>query len=128
MIIENTGDSEVRTEGLWAYRDGDQFEFDIFIVEPRAVILFSMRDLGEISMTGGELALARSESFDDPDSMLEYVAWGEGDLVLSGTATAAGLWPPDEGTVPVPESTVVLIRVDLTGNGPIAWEARDAVD
>jgi hypothetical protein len=128
MIIENTGTSQIRTEGLWAYRDGEQFEFNIFIIEPRATILFSMGELGEISTGGGEIALADSGSFDVPDSLLEYVAWGEGDFPLSSTATAAGLWPPDEGAVSVPAESVILIRVDPTNTGPIAWEASDQID
>jgi hypothetical protein len=128
MIIENTGTETVRTEGLWAYRDGEQFEFNIFIVEPRATILFSMRELGEISADGGEIALADSDTFEVPGSLLEYVAWGEGDFALSSTATEAGLWPPDEGAVPVPAESVILIRVDSTVTGPIAWEASDQID
>lgn len=128
MIIENTGDSVVRTEGLWAHRDGESFQFNIFIIQPRATILFSMRDLGDISTGGGELALADSDSFDDADSMLEYVAWGQAELTLSETATEAGLWPPDEETIAVPVETVALLRVDPTGTGPIAWEATDEID
>lgn len=128
MIIENTGTEPVRTEGLWAYRDGEHFEFSVFIIEPRATILFSMRQLGEISTGGGEIALADSDSFNDPDSLMEYVVWGEGGFALSSTATEAGLWPPDEGTVPVPAESVVLIRVDPTGTGPLAWEASEEID
>ena len=127
LVIENAGEDVVRTEGLWAYRDGESFQFSIFIIEPRATILFSMRDLGEISTGGGELALADSDSF-DPDSLLEYVAWGEGDFELSDAAAEAGLWPPDQGTVTVPDDTVALIRGDPTSTGPIAWEASDEVE
>lgn len=128
IVLENTGDSEIRTEGLWAYRDGESFEFNIFIIEPRASILFSMRQLGDISTGGGEIALADSDSFDDPDSLLEYVAWGEGTLQLSSAATEAGLWPPDDGTVPVPTGSLILVRVDPAGSGPAAWQASDQVD
>ncbi|HSM44090.1 MAG TPA: hypothetical protein VK969_03650, partial [Acidimicrobiia bacterium] len=96
--------------------------------EPRATILFSMRNLGDISTGGGELALADSDSFEDPDSMLEYVAWGRGEFALSDAATEAGLWPPDEGTIAVPEETVALLRVDPTGSGPLAWEVTDETD
>lgn len=128
MVLENTGDTEVRTQGLWAYRDGERFEFDIFIIEARATILFSMRQLGEISTSSGELALADSDSFDDPDSLLDYVAWGDRDLRLSAAATEAGLWPPDQGTVDVPPDSLILLRVDPTGTGPIAWQASDQID
>lgn len=128
MIIENNGESVVRTEDLWAYRDGESFQLNIFIIEPRATILFSMSDLGDISTGGGELALAESDSFDDPDSMLEYVTWGQSELALSETATEAGLWPPDQGTIDVPDETVALLRVDPTGTGPLAWETSDEAD
>lgn len=128
MVIENTGSEAIRTEGLWAYRDGEHFEFNIFTIDPRATILFSMRQLGDISTDGGEIALADSDTFDDPASLLEYVVWGEDGFALSATATEAGLWPPDEGTVPVPAESAVLIRVDPTGTGPLAWEASEEVD
>lgn len=128
MVISNNGDEEVRTQGLWAYRDGESFEFNIFIIEPRATILFSMRDLGDISTSSGELALFDSDSFTDADSMLQYVVWGEGDSQLAATATEAGLWPPDAETVSIPEDSVVLLRIDPLGTGPTAWDASDEVD
>lgn len=128
IVLENTGDSQVRTQGLWIHRDGKQFELDIFIIDPRATISFSMRELGDISVSAGELALFEQGSLDDPDSMLEYVAWGGGDLELADIATDAGLWPPEEGGVPVPESSAILVRIDPTGTGPAAWEPSDTVD
>lgn len=122
MIISNNGDEAVRTEGLFAFRDGESFEFNIFTIAPRATILFSMRDLGDIATSGGEIALAESASFSDPDSLLDYVAWGTDGFELSEVATDAGLWPP-EGTVEVEGDTVLLLRTDPTGNGPTTWEA-----
>jgi hypothetical protein len=121
MIITNNGEDEVRTQGLWAYRDGEAFEFDIFIIEPRSTILFSMRDLGEVSTTAGELALFDSDSFDNPQSMLQYVVWGQGVSSLSEIATEADLWP-SQGTVDVPTNTVTLLRIDPAVNDPAAWE------
>jgi hypothetical protein len=128
IVLENTGENTVRTEGLWAFRDGEQFQFNIFIIEPRATILFSMRELGDISTSGGELALASSEQFNDPDSLLEYVAWGEDGFELAATATEAGLWPPDQGTVEVPPDSLILLRVDPAGTGPLAWQPSDQID
>lgn len=127
MIISNNSDSEVRTQGLWAYRDGESFEFNIFILEPRSTILFSMQDLGDISASGGEMALAESDSFDDPEALLQYVAWGEADLDLSRTATGAGLWPPDAGTVDVDTATIILVRTDPTGTGPDSWQSSSEI-
>lgn len=128
IVLENTGENTVRTEGLWAYRDGERFQFNIFIIEPRATILFSMRQLGDISTSGGELALASSDRFDDPSSLLEYVAWGEDGFELAATATDAGLWPPDQGTVEVPPDSLILLRVDPAGTGPLAWQPSDQID
>ena len=128
IILENTGEDTVRTEDLWVYRDGERFQFNIFIIEPRATILFSMRQLGDISTSGGELALATSELFDDPDALLEYVAWGEDGFDLAATATEAGLWPPDQGTVEVPRDSLILLRVDPAGTGPLAWQPSDQID
>jgi len=123
MVIENNATEEVRTEGLWAYRDGESFQFDIFIIEPRASIRFSMSELGEISTESGELALAHSDSF-DADSLLQYVAWGENDLDLMATATEAGLWPAEEAAETSPDA-VFLVRSDPTANGPLAWESSN---
>ncbi len=123
MVITNNGSDTVRTEGLWAYRDGESFQFSIFRIEPRASILFNMRELGEISTEGGEIALADSESFDDA-SLLQYVAWGDNGLDLLPTATEAGLWPSEE-TAEITSDAIFLVRSDPTANGPLAWESSN---
>ena len=124
MVITNNGSETVRTEGLWAYRDGESFQFSIFMIEPRASILFSMRELGEISTAAGEIALADSESFDDPDSLLQYVAWGGDGFDLLSTATDAGLWPAEEAAE-ITSDAIFLVRSDPTANGPLAWESSN---
>lgn len=126
VIIFNNGSNDVRTEGLWAYRDGQSFEFDIFTIEPRATITFSMRELGDISTDSGEVALASDGDLSDPEALLEYVAWGSDGFALSETATQAGLWPADR-TVSTDSTTIVLLRTDPAGTGPDAWEASDEV-
>lgn len=123
MVITNNGSETVRTEGLWAYRDGESFQFDIFIIEPRASILFSMRELGDISTERGEIALADSESFDG-DSLLQYVAWGDDGFDLLPTATEAGLWPAEEAAETTSDA-IFLVRSDPTANGPLAWESSN---
>lgn len=122
MILTNNSSQEVLTDGLWAYRDGESFEFNIFPIEPRATILFSMRDLGEIDVANGEIALAEDGGFDDPESLLQYVRWGDATETLAPLATEAGLWPEGE-TVETREDTLVLIRTDATGTGAASWEA-----
>lgn len=126
IIISNNGTTDVRTEGLWAYRDGQGFEFDIFTIEPRATILFSMREMGEISADGGEIALASSDDFENPNALLDYVAWGSRGFDLTETATEAGLWPEDESVV-TDVDTIVLLRTNPTGTGPAAWQASEEV-
>ena len=32
MVITNNGSETVRTEGLWAYREGESFQFSIFMI------------------------------------------------------------------------------------------------
>lgn len=124
MVITNNGSEPVRTEGLWAYRDGESFQFDIFTIEPRASIMFSMRELGEISTQRGEIALAESDSFEEPDSLLQYVAWGDDGFDLLPTATDAGLWPAEEAGETTGDA-IFLIRSDPTANGPLAWESSN---
>ncbi len=122
MILTNNSSQEVSTDGLWAYRDGESFEFNIFPIEPRATILFNMRDLGEIDAGSGEIALAEDGGFNDPASLLQYVRWGGDTAALAPLATEAGLWPEEE-TVETRADTLVLIRTDATGSGPASWEA-----
>lgn len=126
ILISNNSSRDVLTDGLWAYRDGESFEFNIFPIEPRATILFSMRDLGEIDVGGGEIALAGEGGFTEADSLLQYVAWGDSDRSLGSLATDAGLWPEDD-TVETHDDTVLLFRTDPAGSGPNSWEASDEV-
>ena len=55
--------------------------------------------VGEIGRDGGELALHSSDAFDDPASLLDYVAWAAGPHPRLEQAVAAGIW--DEETVAV---------------------------
>lgn len=126
IIIENQGAQNVLTESLWIYRDGERIQLDIFSIEPRSPILFSMRELGDISNSSGEVALARSADTTDPDALLAYVAWGSDGFELAPVATKAGLWP-EEAVVETSSDTLILQRVDLTGTGPETWTANSEV-
>lgn len=126
IILENQGSQDVLTENLWIYRDGEAIQLDIFTIEPRSPILFSMRELGDISSTSGEIALANSETTTDPDSLLAYVAWGTDGFELDGVAADAELWPED-AAVETDGDTLILQRVDLTGTGPETWTAVDEI-
>jgi len=120
MIIANIGAYDVRTEGLWVYQAGRSAEFDIFTIEPRAAIRFSLRDVGGASVTGGEVALFSSNSFSDADAMLDYVAWGEDGHDMTLLASEARLWGPEE-YVEVDADVVVILRADQASIGADAW-------
>lgn len=55
--------------------------------------------VGEFSAESGEIALYTDSSFDNPDSIVAYVEWGEPGHGRSSVAIAAGLWA--EGAVEV---------------------------
>jgi len=124
IVIENSGPREVVTEELWIYRDGETTRLDIFTIEPRSPVLFSMRELGDINHTAGEIALITAETTDDPETLLAYVAWGADGFDLAPLATEAGLWP-EGAAVETDAGTLVLFRTDFTGIGPEAWTASD---
>lgn len=126
IIIANNGSTDIRTEGLWAHANDEDLQFDIFTIEPRATVLFNMRELGELDPSGGDISLSEGEHGNDPQTMLQYVAWGDNGFEPSEAATEAGLWPSDD-TVMTSETTIVLIRSNPTGNGPETWEASDEV-
>lgn len=126
ILLTNNGTDEVRTRGLWVYQDGESSQFNVFIIEPRATILFSLRDIGGVDVSGGEIALYQSDSFSDPEAMLDYVAWGSTGHSQRGVATDAGLWGGEEA-VETSEDTLVIVRVDPTGSGPLTWEASSEV-
>lgn len=120
MMITNVGASDVRTQDLWLYQNGESTEFDIFVIEPRATIRFSLREVGGASVSGGEVALFSDDAFSDADAMLDYVAWGPNGHATTALASAAGLWGPDE-YVEVDEDVVVILRADQASIGADSW-------
>lgn len=124
IILANQGADEVRTQGLWVYQDGESSEFNIFIIEPRTEILFSVQDIGGVDPSGGEIALFDSESFSNPDAVLEYVAWGSSGHTGMDVAIEAGQWN-EEGAVETGPDTLVVVRADPNLIGPDAWIPSD---
>lgn len=55
--------------------------------------------VGDIVAEGGELALHESDAFDEPASVIDYVAWGAGPHPRIAQAAEAGIW--GESTVEV---------------------------
>lgn len=125
IIITNSGVNDVRTSGLWAYQDGEISEFNIFTIEPRTEILFRVDDLGGVEPSGGEIGLYLSDSFSDPEAMIEYVAWGESGHSRMDVALDAGEWA--DGSVETSSDSLVIIRADQSLNGPGAWSASDVI-
>jgi len=126
IILANQGADEVRTEGLWVYQNGESSEFNVFIIEPRTEILFSVRDVGGVNPSGGEIALYDSDSFSNPDAVLEYVAWGGSGHDRLDVAIEAGRWNRD-GTVETDPDTLVVVRADPNLIGPDAWITSDTL-
>lgn len=120
MVITNGGASDVSTEGLWIYQNGDMSQFNIFTIDPRATILFSLRDVGGAETPGGEVALFSSDSFSDPEAMVDYVAWGSSGHEKASLASEAGLWGPDE-SVEVPQGAAAILRADQSAIGADSW-------
>lgn len=126
IILTNAGTEVVTTEGLWVYQDGEVSEFNVFFIDPRTEILFNTRDIGGVDPEGGEIALFSSDSFSNPDSLIEYVAWGDSGHSRADLAVDAGKWN-EEGTVDTPNDTLVILRADPTLTGPEAWVSSDVI-
>lgn len=126
IVLTNTGTEVVRTQDLWVYQNGESSRFNVFLIEPRTEILFSVRDIGGIDPSGGEIALFGSDSFSEPDALLEYVAWGGEGHSRIDVATDAGKWS-DDGPVTTEDSTILIVRVDEILTGPAAWTSSEVL-
>lgn len=121
IMLTNGGANDLLTEGVWVYQDGDAYELGLFTIEPRATILFNVRELDGLETSGGEIALFSSNSFDDEEAVLDYVAWGSSGHRLIEDQVIAGTWS-ELGPVEVPSDATALIRFDSQFFGPDGWE------
>jgi len=126
VLLINTGAEAVRTENLHLCQGDMCFEFNIFSIAPRATIIFDASPAGEMDPRMGEIALFDSSTFDDADSMVDYVAWGSADQPLAQTASEALLWS-EEAFVEAPSGTIFLTRIDPASPGVEAWEPTDEI-
>lgn len=126
VLLINNGAEVVRTENLHLCQGDMCFEFNIFSIQPRATILFSVSRAGGVVPEMGEIALFDSDAFDDPESMVDYVAWGSAGQSLAGIASEALLWS-EEDYVESPSGSIVLTRIDPAAPGSEAWEASDEI-
>lgn len=110
VIIINWGDAPGTTKGLWLTQGqavqslpdvelapGEQAVLGLAAQPPldltgMAAIVHIGPAVGAIEQTGGELALHDSDAFDDPESLIDYVAWGAGPHPRAKEATEAGIW------------------------------------
>lgn len=121
IVLTNGGGSNLLTEDVWVYQDGDAYELGLFTIEPRATIFFSVRELDGVDSSGGEIALFSSDSFGDQEAVLDYVAWGSDRHRLIEEEVVAGTWS-EFGPVEVPSGATALVRFDPQFIGPDGWE------
>jgi hypothetical protein len=121
IMLTNGGANDLLTEDVWVYHDGDAYELGLFTIEPRATILFNVRELDRLETSGGEIALFSSDSFDDEEAVLDYVAWGSSGHRLIENQVIGGTWS-ELGSVEVPSDATALIRFDSQFFGPDGWE------
>ncbi|CAN5796072.1 hypothetical protein BH23ACT4_BH23ACT4_00520 [soil metagenome] len=121
IILSNGGGDNLLTDDVWVYQDGNAFELGLFTIEPRATILFRVREFDGVDPSGGEIALFSSDSFADQDAVLDYVAWGSSGHGLIEDGVIAGTWS-EIGPIEVPSDATALIRFDSQFFGPDGWE------
>jgi hypothetical protein len=121
IMLTNGGANDLLTEDVWVYQDGDAYELGLFTIEPRATILFNVRELDGLETSSGEIALFSSDSFDDEEAVLDYVAWGSSGHRLIENQVIAGTWS-ELGPVEIPSDATALIRFDSQFFGPDGWE------
>lgn len=110
VVITNWGSAPGNLDGYWLCQfpscaalpeielgPGDQALIGLATAEPPNLAGISAvvglgPTLGVLAPTDGEIALYRSDSFDDPASIVAYVEWGEPGHERAAVAVAAGIW------------------------------------
>lgn len=99
IVITNTGDSDYDLTGHQLCNRPTYIELPAETLAPGATIEVPTSDLG-LSPDSGEVGLYTARDFGNPDAMIRYVQWGEGDHGRSGTAVEAGVWTSTVEFVP----------------------------
>jgi hypothetical protein len=86
-----------------------------------AAIVDLGRAIGDIAPGTGEIALHGSDAFDDPASLIAYVAWGAGPHDRIDQAVAADLW--DGGAVDVFDDAPSISTGVYPATQSIDWSA-----
>ena len=110
LVITNWGNAPGTLDGLWLSQGtsyqalpgvelapAEQVLIGVAAAPPPdltglAAIIDLGPAIGEVTAMSGEVGLHAGTSFDDPDALLAYVAWGDGPHQRAELATSAGLW------------------------------------
>lgn len=99
IVITNTGDSDYDLAGHQLCNRPTYVELPAETLAPGATIEIPTSDLG-LSPESGEVGLYTARDFGNPEAIIRYVQWGEGDHGRSATAVEAGIWTSTTDFVP----------------------------
>lgn len=94
---------------------------NVFSPPPGALTVEEQATVGQVSASGGEMALYDSNSFGSSDSILSYVEWGSSGHARSSVAVGAGIWP-SAAFVETTTDTTVIIANTLPALEPSDWD------
>ena len=95
IVLRNAGDSAYDLSGHWLCNRPTYVELAGEVLEPGATFEVAASDLG-LSSDGGEVGVYTARAFDDPGSIVRYVAWGGAGQGRQSTAADAGVWSADD--------------------------------
>lgn len=99
IVITNMGDSDYDLTGHQLCNRPTYVELPAETLAAGATIEVPTADLG-LSPDSGEVGLYTARDFGNPDAIIRYVQWGEGDHGRSATAVEAGVWTSTVDFVP----------------------------
>ena len=135
--VVNTGPQAGKVHGHWIAIHPFYLELPSTIVEVGQSVRVSLNPdadpgvvvgaaglLPVLVAPAGEVGLYSSGNFGDPNSIVDYLEWGNGGHFRSTVAIAAGIW--DENSVVLMEGIEGGLRI--TENGNVAAEPIDATE
>lgn len=120
IVITNTGASDYDLTGHQLCNRPTYIELPAQMLAPGATIEIPTSDLG-LSPDSGEVGLYTARDFGNPEAIIRYVQWGEGDHGRSGTAVEAGVWT-DAGEF-VPGGSMLYTTSVADPISPSDWSA-----
>lgn len=113
VVITNTGDTPYDLTGHQLCNRPTYVALRAQTLAPGETIEVPTADLG-LSPDSGEVGLYTARDFGNPDAIIRYVQWGEGDHGRAATAVEAGVWT----------STVEFVP---GGNGVLVTDVADPI-